>query len=77
MTEEAGDGFVNYLIEHDPEEKFGSQGLAILRGEFCTEVALLKHRAGELGLFKTMHALEEGVTAVGWEVAEKLEARNE
>lgn len=41
--------------------------------EFCTEVALLRHRAGELGLFKTMHALEHGVQAVGWEVAEHLE----
>lgn len=41
--------------------------------EFCTEVVRLKHRAGELGLFKTMHALEEGTKAVGWEVAEHLE----
>lgn len=40
---------------------------------FCEEVASLKTRAGELGLIKTMHALEQGVTAVGWEVAEHME----
>ena len=42
---------------------------------FCSEVALLKFRAGNLGLYKTMHALEAAVTAVGYEVAEKLEKK--
>ena len=41
--------------------------------EFCSEVALLKFRAGNLGLYKTMHALEAGVTAVGYEIAEQIE----
>lgn len=41
--------------------------------EFCSEVALLKFRAGNLGLFKTTQALEVAVTAVGYEVAEKLQ----
>ena len=41
--------------------------------EFANEVVILKHRAGVLGLFKTMHALEQGVTAVGWEIVEHME----
>lgn len=42
---------------------------------FCAEVALLKYRAGELGLYKTMQACEAAVTAVGYEVAEKLQPK--
>ncbi len=33
----------------------------------------LKHRLGELGLFKTMQAMEATVTAVGYELAERIE----
>lgn len=35
----------------------------------------LADRAGELGLFKTMHALEPAVQQVGWEMAEILEGK--
>lgn len=42
------------------------------RREFCTELAIVKNRAAQLGLWKTLHALDEGVKAVGWEVAELL-----
>jgi hypothetical protein len=44
------------------------------RQAFCREVAALKAKAGQLGLFKTMHALEAGVTAAGYEVADLMEA---
>ncbi len=40
----------------------------------CNELALLKYRAGHLGLYKTMHALNAATDAVGWEVADHLEA---
>ncbi len=33
----------------------------------------LKHRLGELGLYKTMQAMESVVTAIGWELAERIE----
>ena len=40
--------------------------------QFTIKVVQLKHEAGVLGLYKTMHALEAGVTAVGWEIAEHI-----
>ena len=43
------------------------------RKQFCSEVAMLKHKAGELGMFRTMHALEAGVTEVGYELADQIE----
>lgn len=33
----------------------------------------LKAEAGRLGLLKTMHAINEGITALGYEVAEMRE----
>jgi hypothetical protein len=44
------------------------------RDEIASAIMLLKHRAGQLGLFKTMHALEPATKAVGWELAEMIEA---
>lgn len=44
------------------------------RGEIASALMLLKHRAGQLGLFKTMHALEPATQAVGYEIAECIEA---
>jgi len=41
------------------------------------KVVQLKAEAGQLGFFKTMHALEEAVKAVGWELADKIEKDNE
>ena len=45
--------------------------------DFCAEVALLKEKAGSLGLYKTMQALDAGVQKVGWEVAEKIEGKTD
>ena len=42
--------------------------------EFAGALMLIKHRAGQLGLFKTMHALEAATQAVGYELAEHIEA---
>ena len=36
---------------------------------FASEVAMLKHKAGELGLFYTMQKLDAAVTMVGYELA--------
>lgn len=40
--------------------------------EFAAKVVALKAEAGEIGLLKTMHALEPAVTEVGEEIAELL-----
>jgi len=40
--------------------------------ELAKDIILLKFKAGQLGLFKTMHALEPATQAVGWEMAEIL-----
>lgn len=42
--------------------------------EFASALMLMKLRAGQLGFFKTMHALEPATQAIGWEMAEKIEA---
>lgn len=42
--------------------------------EFASALMLVKARAGQLGFFKTMHALEPATQAIGWEMAEKIEA---
>ena len=42
--------------------------------EFAAEIVLIKHKAGTLRLFKTMHSLEAAVKQVGWELAEHIEA---
>ena len=41
--------------------------------EFASALMLMKHRAGQLGLFKTMHAIEPATQAVGYELAEHIE----
>lgn len=41
--------------------------------EFASALMLMKHRAGQLGFFKTMHALEPATQAIGWEMAENIE----
>jgi hypothetical protein len=43
--------------------------------KLTNDIVLIKHRAGELGMFKTMHALESAVTEVGWEMADYLEGK--
>ena len=43
--------------------------------ELARDITLLKTRAGQLGMFKTMHALEPATQAVGWEMAEILEGK--
>lgn len=43
--------------------------------QFASDVMLMKHKAGELGLYKTMHAFEPATQAVGWEIAEILEGK--
>jgi hypothetical protein len=47
----------------------------LTRDEIASAVMLLKHRCGQLGMFKTMHALEPATKAVGWELAEQIEAK--
>lgn len=40
---------------------------------FIDRLALMKVEAAEMGLFKTMHALDHATRAVGFEVAELME----
>lgn len=40
--------------------------------EFAGALMLMKLRAGQLGFFKTMHALEPATQAIGWEMAEQI-----
>jgi hypothetical protein len=42
--------------------------------EFASALMLMKMRAGQLGFYKTMHALEPATQAIGWEMAENIEA---
>lgn len=44
--------------------------------DIAEAIVMIKHRAGAIGLFKTMHALEAGVKAVGWDLAEQIEAKH-
>jgi hypothetical protein len=37
--------------------------------KFCSDLAIMKHRAMELGLYRTMHRLDDAVRMVGFEVA--------
>lgn len=36
---------------------------------FCSELTLLKHQAMELGLFQTMHRIDDAIRMAGFEVA--------
>lgn len=45
--------------------------------EFASALMLMKHRAGQLGFYKTMHAIEPATQAIGWEMAEQIEARTQ
>lgn len=44
------------------------------RDEFAGALMLMRHRAGQLGLFKTMHAMEPATQAVGYELADYIES---
>lgn len=48
----------------------------LTRDEIASAIVLLKHRCSQLGMFKTMHALEPATKAVGWELAEQIEAKH-
>lgn len=37
--------------------------------DFIEQLVRMKHRAGELELWRTMHALDDATTAVGYEAA--------
>jgi len=43
--------------------------LELRRLEFCRELAAVKAKAGQLGLFRTMHKLDLATVEVGYEVA--------
>lgn len=49
---------------------------SLTTNDIAEAIVLLKHRAGVIGLFRTMHALEAGVKEVGWELAAELEAKH-
>lgn len=40
--------------------------------EFATRLALMKHEAGTLELWQTMHAMDHPVVAVGFEIGAKI-----
>ncbi len=40
-----------------------------------SKLVILKHDLGDLGFHKTAHALESAVKTIGYEFAEKLEAK--
>jgi hypothetical protein len=40
--------------------------------DFAVELVQIKAKAGSLGLFRTMHALDKATNAVGWELADML-----
>lgn len=40
--------------------------------QLAVDLAKIKARAGKIGLFRTMQALEYAVKEVGWEIVEKM-----
>lgn len=44
------------------------------RIQIASALMLLKHRTGQLGLFKTMHAMDTVTQVIGYELAEHIEA---
>lgn len=40
------------------------------RHQFANELPLVMHRAGQLGLWRTMHKLHDAVRELGWELAD-------
>lgn len=51
-----------------------SKKLELLK-KLANDIVIIKARAGELHMFKTMHALESAVTEVGWEMADYIEGK--
>lgn len=49
-----------------------SKALEDPRKAFVSNLPLVMNKAGELKLWKTMHALHGAVRAAGWELAEQL-----
>lgn len=43
------------------------------RRDFLAHLTWVKHRAGELGLFETMQALDAGVKVSGYELAHQMQ----
>jgi hypothetical protein len=41
--------------------------------QFAADLMLMKAKAGGMGLFKTMHAIEPATQVVGWEIVERIE----
>lgn len=39
----------------------------------ASQLSQAMYRAGELGLYRTVHAVHEAVRVVGWEIAEEME----
>ena len=44
--------------------------------DFASDLVLMKSRAAELGMWKTMHAIEPATKMVGYELAEMLEGKH-
>lgn len=43
--------------------------------QLAIELVYLKARAGKLGLFRTMHALDKATQEIGWEIAVQLDPK--
>ena len=50
--------------------------LVARRQELATAIGRIKHEAGVLGLYKTLHRLDAACQAIGWEVA-RIESKEE
>lgn len=62
---------------HRVPEPIKSKTNPLYRGrDLATEMNLMKVELGRLGLFRTMHAMDEATRALGWELAERLESGN-
>lgn len=42
--------------------------------KIASELVFIKNRLGRLGAYKTMHAIDAATTAIGYELAEHIEA---
>jgi hypothetical protein len=62
------------MINRSVDKKPVSKKLMAQRRKFASDLALMKFRAGEIGLFYTMQKMEAVVQMVGFELAGTPEA---
>jgi hypothetical protein len=65
------------MTMHKVPEPIKAKTNPLYRGrDLATEMNLIKNELGRLGMFKTMHAMDEATRALGWELSERIEKQS-